>query len=98
MEKHGVTLRMKEKTLQPFSYVQTDEEPKKDAKADAAPKPGPYTLKGEKQWQKWAADFTTHQDWLTMKANTRIPYASTLQLDQENTEAPKTAVRGEKQW
>ena len=53
-----------------IQFVQPDLKPKKDTKGDAAPKPGPYTLKGEKQWQKRASDFTTHQDWLTMKANT----------------------------
>jgi hypothetical protein len=51
-ERQGETIKMKEKTLDPFSYIQTGEEPAADAKAaaPAAPKPGPYELKGEKQW------------------------------------------------
>jgi len=111
MEKHGNTIQMKAKTMDSFSYLQTDnEEAKADAKAaaPAAPKPGPYTVKGEKQWQAWAGEFTTHQDWLTMKANTRLPYASTLQLSEQTEEEPAKkeaavkpapyTVKGEKQW
>lgn len=71
---------MKANTRIPYySNVQIDEE-KKDAKA-AAPK---YKVRGEKQWQKWAQDLIDHQDFLTKKANTRIPYKSTLQIEALN--------------
>ena len=37
-----------------------------------------YKVRGEKQWQKWAADLETYGDKQEKKANTRIPYHSTL--------------------
>jgi hypothetical protein len=49
----------------------------------------PGKVRGEKQWQAWAQDFVNWEDGQTGKAQTRIPYASTLQLED---------VKGEKQW
>jgi len=51
-------------------------------------------VRGEKQWQDWAQGLVDWEDNQTNRANTRIPYYSTLQLG-EMTSGP---VRGEKQW
>jgi len=51
-----------------------------------------WEVRGEKQWQQWAGDQTTYADGQTTTANTRLPYASTLQLE----DSPGWAVRGEK--
>ena len=37
--------------------------------------------RGEKQWQDWAQDFVNWEDLRTTKANTRLPYASNLQVE-----------------
>ena len=55
-------------------------------------------VRGEKEWQDWAQD---HVDWLdnqTKQANTRLPYASTLQLGSLETAGEQGVVRGEKEW
>jgi len=79
---HEDFLTMKANTRIPYySVVQLDgEEEKKDEKA-AAPK---YKVRGEKQWQAWAQNLINHQDYLTMRANTRIPYRSALQIEALN--------------
>lgn len=56
-------------------------------------------VRGEKQWQQWAQDLEDFSIKQTNVANTRLPYASTLQLNnlvQVDEQADK--VRGEKQW
>ena len=62
-----------------------------------------WTVKGEKQWQDWAQAHNDALDHQTGKANTRLPYASTLSQNQHvQVEGDDTldtpAVRGEKQW
>ena len=37
-----------------------------------------YPVRGEKNWQDWAADMEVYGDQQTDTANTRIPYFSTL--------------------
>ena len=71
------------------STLQLAEEP---AKAAAATRPaGP--VRGEKQWQAWAGDQEDYAADATKAANTRLPYASTLQMsnfvqtrDEENAD------------
>ena len=41
-----------------------------------------YPVRGEKEWQAWAQDLEDYGIQQEMVANTRIPYASTLQLDE----------------
>jgi len=55
----------------------------------------PGTARGEKQWQNWAQGHIDALDNQTDKANSRIPYASTLQLSAED---PAWPLRGEKEW
>jgi hypothetical protein len=63
--------------------------------AEGEDKPS-HTVRGEKQWQQWAQDHVDAQDYQTAKANTRLPYKSTLAQAGWETDPP--AVRGEKQW
>jgi len=37
-------------------------------------------VRGEKQWQAWAQDLVDQLDRATLKANTRPPYQSELQM------------------
>jgi len=70
-------------------------------------------VRGEKQWQPNADTMEAYGDHSTQKANTRLPYASTLLgLEEQKEEAKKAdakagaaaeakwsgPVRGEKQW
>ena len=41
-------------------------------------------IRGEKEWQDWAQELIDHEDFLTNQANTRIPYFSTVQLQDVN--------------
>ena len=88
------------------SLVQTEEEPKKAA-APVNISSAPLIAKGavnsntngaargEKQWQGWAQAHVDVLDYTTNKANTKLPYASTLtQFVTDDT----PSVRGEKQW
>ena len=97
---------MKANTRIPYaSTLQLNAEENKDDTATGDAKIDPKNVKGEKQWQTWAGDFVAHQDHLTMKANTRIPYYSNVQIDAEENKDDAAAakidpknVRGEKQW
>lgn len=40
-------------------------------------------MKGEKEWQAWAQDLNDWSDGQTTAANTRIPYQSAMQLDED---------------
>jgi hypothetical protein len=51
-------------------------------------------VRGEKEWQTWAQDLEDWGNTQTTRANTRLPYASTLQL----SEQIGGIVRGEKEW
>ena len=55
-------------------------------------------VRGEKQWQAWAQDLEDFSIKQTGVANTRIPYASTLQLNNLVQLDTEKKVRGEKQW
>jgi hypothetical protein len=62
----------------------------------------PSGVRGEKRWQTWAQALVDHEDSSMNTANTRIPYSSTLQLEDTDdvigdTTDP-TGVRGEKRW
>ena len=78
---HGQSLKMKGKTLEEFNVVQTDTEAEQINKPYAfSDIKRPY---GEKQWQTWAQAHVDHEDWLMNKANTRPPYVSSVQLEDE---------------
>lgn len=63
------------------------------------PKRPDVPVRGEKQWQAWAGDHVEAQDYQTKKANTRLPYHSTLsEKTLVETEEQNQKVRGEKQW
>jgi hypothetical protein len=53
-------------------------------------------VRGEKEWQTWAQENVDGLDYQTGKANTRLPYASTVQLDSNLVQIGD--VRGEKEW
>jgi len=46
-------------------------------------------VRGEKEWQLWAQEHVDWEDNQTSKANSRIPYASTLQLSDNDDELIK---------
>ena len=53
-------------------------------------------VRGEKEWQTWAQENVDGLDYQTGKANTRLPYASEVQLDSNLVQVGD--VRGEKEW
>ena len=57
-----------------------------------------HVVRGEKQWNAWAQDLEDFGNKQTTVANTRLPYASTLQLESTVGGDRKGPVRGEKQW
>lgn len=57
----------------------------------------PYTVKGEKEWQAWAGENNWELDDSTIKANKRLPYVSTVQIE-DGSFVPTWNVRGEKHW
>ena len=56
-------------------------------------------VRGEKQWNAWAQDLENYGIKQETKANTRLPYFSTLQISEEPAQKPRTdkgPVRGER--
>lgn len=82
------TIRIKDPdALRQYRYISLDEEPASAAQtaggAGALPRPN-VPIRGEKEWQNWAQELVDHEDYLTDVANRRIPYASTVQLEEQN--------------
>ena len=80
MEAYGDHSVLKANTRLPYAstLAQISEEPKKEEAKTT--RTGP--VRGEKQWQGWAGDQEDYAADATKAANTRLPYASTLQLNQ----------------
>ena len=81
---NGQTIRVKgDKGMESYNtLLQLNKEDAKAAAGKLSRPAGP--IRGEKQWQDWAQDFNNWSDLRTMRANTRIPYNSTLQLEDIN--------------